>query len=280
MKITRAIQKVNGLNIFYRDSGSGKPPILCLHGKWGRGETWIDFMSRYGDKFRVIAPDQRGHGLSDKPIARYAGEDFATDSYELLKNLGCVPAIVVGHSIGGRNAAYLAAMYPQAVKSLIILDATADGPKNLSNLAPDKVSPIDNFTNDWPTPYRLYKEAEDDLSKRFPRETNVRYFLDSLFENTNGYDFLFSRQAMSAIDVYYQGWHHILKQIQCPVLLIRAENSWYLSKEEAVKMEKTLKNCTYFEMSNSDHMIYVDNPDEFYPRFEEFITKFNDRRRD
>lgn len=273
--IKRGVQKVNGLNIFYRDSGSGKTPMLCLHGKWGRGETWVDLMSRYADKFRIIAPDQRGHGLSDKPVARYAGEDFADDSYALLKALDCVPAIVVGHSIGGRNAAFLAAKYPQAVKCLVILDATADGTDNLSNLSPDKVSSVDNFTKDWPTPYQYYQEAVDDLSRRFPRKTNVRYFLDSISETIGGYDYLFSRQAMSAIDVYYQGWHHILKQIQCPVLLVRAESSWYLSKEEAGNMKKTLRNCTYFEVSNSDHMVYVDNTKEFYPSFDKFLTKFS-----
>ncbi len=110
--VRRAVQKVNGLNIFYRESDSGGQPMLCLHGKYGRGETWIDLMSRYGSSFRVIAPDQRGHGLSDKPIARYAGEDFADDAQQLLKAMGATPAIVVGHSIGGRNAAYLAALHP------------------------------------------------------------------------------------------------------------------------------------------------------------------------
>jgi pimeloyl-ACP methyl ester carboxylesterase len=272
--IKRDVQKVNGLNIFYRDSGSGKTPMLCLHGKWGRGETWTDLMSRYADKFRIIAPDQRGHGLSDKPVARYAGADFADDSYELLKTLECLPAIVVGHSIGGRNAAYLAAKYPQAVKALVILDATADGPDNLSNLSPDAVSSVDTFTNDWPTPYQHYQDAVDDLSRRFPRKTNVQYFLDSLSETITGYDFLFSRQAMSAIDEYYEGWRHILKQIQCPVLLVRAEKSWYLSKEEAEKMRRNLRNSTYFEVSNSDHMVYADNMEEFYSGFEKFIMKF------
>ena len=231
-------------------------------------------MSRYGNRFRVIAPDQRGHGLSDKPVARYAGEDFATDSYELLKALGYGPAVVAGHSIGGRNAAYLAAMYPEAVRALIILDATADGPQALSDLPPEKVSPADAFTKDWPAPYASYQEAADDLRGRFPRETNVRYFMESLFEAEAGYDFLFSRQAMSAIDVYYQGWRHILKQIKCPVLLVRAESSWYLSKEEAMNMRKTLKDCAYFEVSNSDHMVYADNEEGFYPGFEEFVAKF------
>ncbi|MBI3583024.1 MAG: alpha/beta hydrolase [Nitrospinae bacterium] len=273
-KVKRAVIKVNGLNLFYRDTVSNNQPILCLHGKWGRGETWTDFMLRYKDRYRIIAPDQRGHGLSDKPAARYAGEDFAADAYELIKHLKLDTAIVVGHSLGGRNAAYLAALYPQAVKSLIILDTQADGSDRLSDITPDKVSPTDKFTADWPTPYSTYEEAIRDISKRFGAETNVRYFIESLFETVEGYDFLFSRYAMSAIDVYYQRWYHILKQIKCPILFIRAKDSWYLSEKEADKIKTFMNNYTYFEVSSSDHMVYADNPDEFYPIFDQFLKKY------
>ena len=272
-KIRRAMKKVNGLNIFYRECGTGGRPMICLHGKYGRGETWYDLMSRYGSRFRVIAPDQRGHGLSDKPIARYAGEDFAADSHELLKALDATPAIVVGHSIGGRNAAYLAALYPHAVKALVIIDAKASGPESLSTIPTHQVPVSDALTGSWPTPYKSYQEALSDLSMRFPRETNVRYFLDNLVESVEGYDFLFSQYAMSAIDVYYQGWLHILKQIQCPVLLVRAESSWYLSRDEVPEMRKLLHNCSCFEVTDSDHMVYVDNPGQFYPVFEDFVMQ-------
>lgn len=271
-KIKRAAIKVNGLNLFCRDTGSTRQSILCLHGKWGRGETWMDLMFRYRDRYRIIAPDQRGHGLSDKPVARYAGEDFAEDAYQLAKQLKCDPAIAVGHSMGGRGAAYLAALHPEAVKALVILDQQADGPETLSDLPPDKVSPVDELTADWPTPYPTYQEAVDDLSGRFDRETNVRYFLESLTETVEGYDFMFSRYAMAAIAEYAQRWYYLLPQIQCPVLFVRAEDSWCLSKKEADKMRKLIRNCTYFEVSNSDHMVYADNADEFYPQFERFIN--------
>jgi pimeloyl-ACP methyl ester carboxylesterase len=272
-KIKRAMIEVGGLNLFYRDTVSGDQSILCLHGKWGRGETWTDFMFRYKERYRIIAPDQRGHGLSDKPVARYAAEDFAEDAYQLIKKLGCGPAIVVGHSLGGRNAAYLAALHPKEVKGLAILDQQAEDPERLSDLPPDKVSPVDKLTADWPTPYPTYEEAVQDLSKRFNLKTAVRYFIESLVETVEGYDFLFSRYAMAAIDEYRQAWYHILPQIQCPVLFVRAKDSWCLSKEEAEKMRKLIKDCTYCEVTNSDHMVYADNPDEFYPRFEQFLGR-------
>jgi len=260
----------NGVKLFCRDTGSDHPPMLCLHGRWGRGETWTDLMLRYRDRYRIIAPDQRGHGLSDRPIARYASEDLAADAYGLMVQLGCGPAIVVGHSMGGRVAGHVAALYPQQVRALVILDEGANGPAELSELPPEKVSPEDQLTADWPTPYPTHAEAIQDLSSRF-NETGVQYFAESLVETVEGYDFLFSRYAVSAIAEYQRAWFPILPRIECPVLLVRATESWCLSREVADKMRPLIQDCTYFEVSNSDHVVYGDNPDEFYPQFEQFL---------
>jgi carboxypeptidase C (cathepsin A) len=54
-------------------------------------------------------------------------------------------------------------------------------------------------------------------------------------------------------------------------LLVRATESWELSVEEADKMKSLLKNYTYAEVSNSDHMVHVDNPEEFYKVFDGFL---------
>jgi pimeloyl-ACP methyl ester carboxylesterase len=266
----RAMVDVNGVKLFYRDTGSDNPPMLCLHGRWGRGETWTDLMCRYRDRYRIISPDQRGHGLSDRPIARYASQDLAVDVYGLMQQLGLGPTIVVGHSMGGRIAAHVAATYPQQVRALAILDEGADGPPELSDLPPRDVPPVDRLTAGWPTPYPTYDDAIQDLSSRY-RPTGVRYFLDSLVETVEGYGFLFSPYAMSAIATYHHQWFDILPQIQCPVLLVRAAESWCLSKEVAERMIPMLRDCTYYEVSQSDHMVYVDNPGEFYPGFEQFL---------
>jgi len=271
--IKRAIVHVNGVDLFYRDTGSDKPPILCLHGKWGRGETWVDFMSRYWDRYRIIVPDQRGHGLSGRPAARYAMQDLAADAYGLIRQLGCGPIIAVGHSMGGRVAAYLAALYPQEVKALAILDSPFDGPDTLSSLPPDQVKPVDELTADWPTPYATYQAAEQHLAKLMGPDKGLRYFSDSLVETVEGYDFMFSRYAMAALGEYRQSCFHMLPQIKCPVLLVRAANSWALSREEADKARVLIEDCVYFEVTNTDHMVHADNPNEFYPQFEQFLNR-------
>jgi len=271
-QLKRSVIKVNGVKLFYRDSLIKSQPFLCLHGKWGRGETWSDFIWRYGNEYRIIAPDQRGHGFSDKPVARYAPQDMAEDAFGLITQLKCKPAIVMGHSMGGRNAAFLAALHPEAVKALIILDIGLATSKKISSLPPSEIEPIDELTFDWPTPYKTLNDAIKHLTSKYKRKSNSDYFLESLTETTEGYDFLFSRYSMAAIEEYLHDWTYILPKIKCPTLLVRAESSIDLTIEEAEIMRKGIENCKYVEVKNSDHMVYVDNPESFYLILDEFLS--------
>ncbi len=271
--LKRALTKINDIHIFYRDTVSGARSMLCLHGRWGRGETWVDLIRRYRDRFRVIAPDQRGHGLSDKPEGPYTAEAFAGDAHSLIRHLDCAPALVVGHSMGGRVAGYLAALYPESVRALAILDETAEGPESRigADISVDSDPCDDGLTKSWRVSYPTYDGALEDLSRRFERQTNVQYFLDSLTETVEGYELMFSRRAMASIGRSYESWYHLLPKIQCPVLFVRAAESWCLPEGVAARMRTLIRNCTYFEVANSDHMVYADNPDQFYSVFDDFI---------
>jgi len=164
--------------------------------------------------------------------------------------------------------------YPNKVKACAVLDIPADGlRKAISELPPERVKPVDILTKDWPTPYPTYEEALRDISGRFEYESNVAYFLESLVETVEGFDFMFSPYAMAAMDEYHREWYDILPKIECPVLLVRAGDSWSLSKEQAAKMIPLIKDCTYYEVSGSDHALYLDNPEGFYPGFEEFLGR-------
>lgn len=270
----REMLSVNQVTLLVRDSMSGGPPVLCLHGRWGCGETWNDLVARYRDGFRLIVPDQRGHGQSDKPATGYANRDLAEDARQLLRELRATPAIVIGHSMGGRVAAFLAASHPKDVRAVAILDCGAEGSEPIREVPPEQITGVDPLTADWPTPYPSREAAERDLKARFPRATNVRYFLDSLVETADGFDFLFSRSAMAALEAYSkQDWTDLLPRLRCPVLLVRAAESWELSAEHAQRMRSRIPDCTYVEISDSDHMVYADNPGEFYPALDAWLSR-------
>jgi pimeloyl-ACP methyl ester carboxylesterase len=162
--------------------------------------------------------------------------------------------------MGGHVAAYLAAIHPRDARAVAILDSSAEGRLTLSDLPPEKIEPFDKLTAGWPLPYPTYEAALRDLNGRYPSKSNVRYFLESLIETPDGYDYMFSRYAMAAISEYSQRWYQRLGQLQCPVWLVRAAKSWELSADVAPRMRALIRDCSYTEISDSDHMVYADNP--------------------
>ena len=244
LPVKRKFVCLNELNIFYLDTETDGPLLLCLHGRFGRGETWLELMDRYADRFRVIAPDQRGHGLSDKPQTKYTSEEMAQDAASLLELIDHGPALVIGHSMGGRIAGYLSALHSNLVSGLVILDQTAKGPEVASSLKLEHLPPKDNFTADWPLPFSSYRHARDFLLQRTQSEIRTSYYMDSLVERIDGYHMLFSQQATSAIFEYQEDWFHLLPQISHPVLLVRAKNSEELSKSDSERMQSMLQNSS------------------------------------
>ncbi len=260
-------------SIFYRDTRTEGPAILCLHGRWGRGETWVDFMQHYGEKFRVIAPDQRGHGLSGKPISKYTAEEMAGDMVALLNFLGLGPVILVGHSMGAHVAGYLTATYPGCVRALALFDKSAAGPVQPNLLSLDQITRIDSLTKDWPMPFASRMEAQAFLKKEMESEFSYEYFMNSLVETVDGYQMMFSSQAMAANVAYYENWFHLLPRYKCPVLLVRAKKSESVSDEDFLKMQSSIGDCMAREMSHPDHNVHLANKEEFYGYFDEFLAK-------
>lgn len=274
--IYRNIVKSNNIDMFYLDTKTKGPVILCLHGRWGRGETWIEFMKKYGDRYRIIAPDQRGHGLSGKPVSKYNAEEMAADMIALLDLLEIKGVILIGHSMGGHIAGYLAAMYPEYVKALAILDKSANGPKKPSTLRIEELELDDPVTRNWPLPFSSRSEAQEYIKKVMESELSYQYFMNSLVECVDGYTMLFSQQAITANIAYYSQWFSLLPRVKCPVMLVKAKGNEAVPEEDFRRMKDLLPDCMAFEMSNPDHNVHLANKSEFYEYFDEFLeTKVN-----
>ena len=114
---------INGLEMYYEAHGNG-PPLLLLHGGAGSiPEKWIPYFT---PSFRVIAPEQMGHGrtadVADRPFHYH---DMAEDSVALMSHLGVESAVVVGYSDGGVVGLDMAIHHPERVTRLAITGANA-----------------------------------------------------------------------------------------------------------------------------------------------------------
>jgi lipase len=102
------------------------PSVVCLHGITAHGLRFRRLAEeRLADRFRVLAPDLRGHGRSD-PEPPWTFDTFVEDVLDTLDGIGVDSAAWVGHSFGGRLALEIAADAPERVERIALLDPAFD----------------------------------------------------------------------------------------------------------------------------------------------------------
>jgi pimeloyl-ACP methyl ester carboxylesterase len=114
-----------GVKIHYAALGDKKNPlIVMIHGFPDFWYTWRDQMAALSSDYYVVAIDQRGYNLSDKPkgVENYDMRLLVGDVIAVIKSLGREKAIIVGHDWGGAVSWTLAMYQPQYVEKLIILN--------------------------------------------------------------------------------------------------------------------------------------------------------------
>lgn len=115
---------VNGLRMRYLDAPGGAPPMVLLHGLSANASAFAGLMDAgLSPAFRVIAPDLRGRGGTDKPESGYTMSHHAADVIALLDHLDLERVVLVGHSFGGFLAIHMAANHPERVSQLAVIDA-------------------------------------------------------------------------------------------------------------------------------------------------------------
>lgn len=112
-----------GVKIHYASLGKG-PLIVMIHGFPDFWYTWRDQMEALSKDYQVVAIDQRGYNLSDKPkgVENYDMRLLVGDVAAVVKHLKREKAIIVGHDWGGIVAWTFAMMLPDMTDKLIILN--------------------------------------------------------------------------------------------------------------------------------------------------------------
>jgi pimeloyl-ACP methyl ester carboxylesterase len=113
-------ESVNGIRMHYAEAGSGDPLVL-LHGWPQHWWMWRDFIGPLAERFRVIAPDLRGHGWSDKPPSGYLKTDMLADVLALLDRLELDRVRWVGHDWGGYVGMLAGLHAPERVERLVVM---------------------------------------------------------------------------------------------------------------------------------------------------------------
>jgi pimeloyl-ACP methyl ester carboxylesterase len=123
--------KVGTLSLNVMESGAVEPTLLFLHYWGGSARTWNTDIEKLCSTFRCIAYDQCGWGESDAPAGGYTISDLAGDAAGLIRTLDLKRYVLVGHSMGGKAAQFLAAQRPIGLEALILIAPASPLPQNI-----------------------------------------------------------------------------------------------------------------------------------------------------
>ena len=251
--------EIGGLRFHYTDWGGDGPPLVMLHGLSGHARTWDYTAAALSGRYRVLALDQRGHGDTDW-APKYGFAPMAQDLLGFLDALDLREVTLMGLSMGGIVSFVFAAAHPEGVRRLVVMDigpeiATAGATNVASALAAkDTFSSEDEAfaqaraSNPRPTDDRLRHRVSHNL-RMLPDGTLTFKYDKALRDPRNLFDL--------TVEQRWEAW----RDVSCPVLLVRGDDSDVLATETAQRMLAENPNATMASVPDCGHSITLDNPD-------------------
>jgi pimeloyl-ACP methyl ester carboxylesterase len=255
----------SGVTIHYLDVPGGSPPLVLLHGLSANAQCFGGLIrAGLSPLFRVIAPDLRGRGKTDKPPTGYTMADHARDVLALLDALGLERVIMAGHSFGGYLAIYIAVHYPERVEKLIVIDAAITlNPRVGELLKPslDRLTRVSSSVDAY-----LAEARSAPHLNGFWDEDIEQYFRAEIQENSDGT----AQSATSALaigqalqGVASEPWLEWVKAVRQPTLLLNATGAYgpigtpaLVEPEYAKQTAAAFSNVRYVQVPGN-HMTMV-----------------------
>jgi pimeloyl-ACP methyl ester carboxylesterase len=264
---------VNGVAIYYRDIGPRAEPVILLHGFPETGDTFAQAVGPLGKRYRLIVPDLRGAGLSQRAPSGYEKKTLATDVKELLDCLKIDRAHVIGHDIGARIAYAFALQYPERLLSLTVAEAFIEG---LAGTAAFKLAaPLNPRTKHFARFAKVdeavaeYAGKEEELilsfmnsrskTRKFVSEDVTRY--TASFKRDGGLRAAFMNYEAFDRDATFAANADTSKLSKIPTLAIACQSLFGNTLERQL-VAAGLKNVKGASLDGCTHWIYEENPDE------------------
>jgi pimeloyl-ACP methyl ester carboxylesterase len=249
------------LRLSHRAYGGETPaslPVLLIHGLFGASSNWNGIARRLVGQRRVLVPDLRNHG--DSPWdGRMDYPAMAGDLVALLDEQGIKRAHLVGHSMGGKAAMWLALMEPERVGSLVVADMA---PVSYGSRFEGLISAL----SDLPlNALRGRRDADQRLSRAIVSPAVRGYLLQNLVGDGAGHwRWRLNLPVLAAalpdiLDFPDPGG----RQFPGPTLFLYGSRSDYLTGEALPRIRVLFPLARLRSIPNAGHWVYADQPQAF-----------------
>lgn len=245
--------------------GEGEP-FLILHGFLGMGDNWKTLGNKFAEEgYQVHLIDQRNHGKSPHSD-EFDYEVMAADVVEYCEHYQLSNIILMGHSMGGKTSMLTAALHPELVKKLIVVDIA---PKYY---APHHQQILDGLTALEEANLQSRKEAED-LLKKFISNKGIRMFLLKNLDR-KGKDKYCLKLNLSALKKNIEKVGEALpndKNYLGPVMFIKGENSDYITSDDEAAIKNQFPNAEIINIKGAGHWVHAENMEGFFETVMKFL---------
>ena len=252
---------------FVREAGSDSaPPLVLIHG-WGfDGEmNYYKVIPGLAEQFRVIVPDHRNHGKSDRIRGPVDVEDLADEIVGMLDELGYARVDVFGYSLGGMAAQVIAHRYPNRVRRLILAGTAA--------------FPVDRFRLPAMVGFWLAR-AVARLSKTEVVVLTYRFLLRSGIVDRRHARWLWAAMLNRDPTLFYESgkaaWRFDARpwvgEIEAPVMVIIPTNDQVVPTRTQRELAVLIGADRVIEVGGAGHESVLSRPDDYVEAITSFLT--------
>jgi epoxide hydrolase 4 len=282
----------NGIRIHCVTMGDGDGPLIVfLHGFPEFWYSWRHQIPFFAQKFKVVAPDMRGYGDTDKPkeIKEYKIGKLSRDIIELIHSFGNESAIIVGHDWGGIIGWSIAMIAPNVVEKLIVMNAPHPSVfkkntfRNLAQMqkswyifffllqkVPEKVLSSNDFKI-----LRHFFESSIKRKDRFTQGDIEEYVSAWRKYGSNGLTGGINYYRANLVSTFWKshGESTPYPKIRKPTLMIWGENDSFLGIEMTENTQKSVEAPFLLKLiPGCGHWVQQEAPDEVNQIMDEFLN--------
>ncbi len=242
------------LDLYCRDEGEG-PVLLLLHGVGGTHTIWNEVVPALSSRFRLLAPDLRGHGRS--PLPRDAPAGFAemqADLLRLLASKGIDQVYAVGLSAGALLALRLALELPPRVRGLVLIGGSVYTDAHTRAI-----------TERWAETYA--QEGSDGLTLRLLKDLYYPDWIeahmevvDQLGEQMRKADF--RGPALWANEALKFDERNRIAQLSVPTLIVQAMDDQVVDAAHGRILRQSIPGAQLRILAQTGHLVPIERPKE------------------
>jgi 3-oxoadipate enol-lactonase len=247
---------INGARIHYEETGAGPETIVFSHGLLMSGEMFSEQVKALSARYRCITYDHRGQARSEVTESGYDMDSLAADAAALINELGAAPCHFAGLSMGGFVGMRLAIHHPRLLRSLILMDTSAD-PEPEQNRGPYKRLA---FVGRWFGFRPVVKPVMQIMFGKSFLADPAREVERKLWKNhLVGLDRVGTSRAAHGV-IEREGVYDLLSRIESPTLVLVGDEDVATVPAKAERMHQAIKDSKLVVIPGAGHSASVEQP--------------------